>query len=114
MKKAYTLKRRAPDILTLELATVLSEGNSFEFKALFSVVHANLRARNAANGGEEMLRLRAYEKLQHLVQQGSVLKSAKSYCGNPAALAALKEHVAAEHGRNLLSAIRNTPLASVD
>lgn len=60
---------------------MLSEKASFEFKALFSVVHANLRARNAASGGEEMLRLRAYEKLQNLVQAGIVKKSGKEYTG---------------------------------
>src|SRR5207248_9003494 len=32
----------------------------------------NLRERNAASGGEEMLRLRVYEKLQGLVGKGAV------------------------------------------
>jgi len=101
-------KRRGPDIITLELVSVLSGGAWFEFKALFTVVHTNLRARDAANGGEEMLRLRAYEKLQNLVHQGSVEKSAKNYRGNATALAALKEHMAAEHCRDLLVAVKNT------
>jgi hypothetical protein len=35
----------------------------------------NLRERNAASGGEEMLRLRAYEKLQGLVNQGAVKRT---------------------------------------
>ena len=61
---------------------MLSKKASFEFKALFTIVHANLRARNAASGGEEMLRLRAYEKLQNLVQAGIV----KEYRGVPAGL----------------------------
>lgn len=69
-----------------ELATVLSEKTSFEFKALFSIVHANLRARDQASGGEEMLRLRAYEKLQNLVQAGIVKKVGKEYRGVPAGL----------------------------
>ena len=60
------------------MAVVLSNKASYEFKALFDVVHANLRARNAASGGEEMLRLRAYEKLQNLVQAGIVKKSARN------------------------------------
>ena len=60
---------------------VLSNKASYEFKALFDVVHANLRARNAASGGEEMLRLRAYEKLQNLVQAGIVKKVGKEYRG---------------------------------
>jgi len=66
---------------------VLAGKASFEFKALFSVVHANLKARNAANGGEEMLRLRAYEKLQHLVTSGVVKKIGREYQGIPKALA---------------------------
>ena len=60
---------------------MLSCKSSFEFKALFTVVHANLKARNAAGGGEEMLRLRAYEKLQALVQAGIVKKTGKEYKG---------------------------------
>jgi hypothetical protein len=84
MKSAFS--RRGPDIVTEELAAVLSKGAAFEFKPLFDVIHANLRLRNAANGGEEMLRLRAYEKLQNLVQQGIVTKTAKEYQGVPAAL----------------------------
>ena len=50
---------------------LLSKG-SFEFKPLFDILLVNLRERNAASGGEEMLRLRAYEKLQGLVNQGAV------------------------------------------
>ena len=51
---------------------VLSSRASFEFKPLFDIVIAKLRERNAASGGEEMLRLRVYEKLQGLVSQGAV------------------------------------------
>ena len=64
--------RRAPDNLTEELVAVLSSKTAFEFKPLFDILLANLRERNAASGGEEMLRLRAYEKLQSLVSQGAV------------------------------------------
>ena len=55
--------RRGPDVLTEELAVILSGDTSFEFKPLFILVYANLRARNLASGGEEMCRLRVYEKL---------------------------------------------------
>ena len=54
---------------------VLSGSTSFEFKPLFDIVHANLRARKSVSGGEEMLRLRAYEKLQSLVSRGMVKKT---------------------------------------
>jgi hypothetical protein len=64
--------RRAPDNLTEELVAVLSSKASFEFKPLFEIILVNLRERNAASGGEELLRLRAYEKLQGLVHQGAV------------------------------------------
>src|SRR4051794_35014823 len=67
-----SFKRRAPDNLTEELVAVLSSNASFEFKPLFDLLLVNLRERNAASGGEEMLRLRAYEKLQGLVSQGAV------------------------------------------
>ena len=53
--------RRAPDNITEELVAVLSSKASFEFKGLFDVIFLNLRERNAASGGEEMLRLRTYE-----------------------------------------------------
>jgi len=110
MIKAHTFKRRGPDILTLELASVLSEGAWFDFNTLFLMVHSNLRARGAAHGGEEMLRLRIYEKLQSLVQQSSVEKSAKSYRGHSPALAALKEHSAAElRAHRLSSQVQSCP-----
>jgi len=61
-----------PDNVTEELVAVLSSRASYEFKPLFDLVLFNLRERNAASGGEEMLRLRVYEKLQGLVSQGAV------------------------------------------
>jgi hypothetical protein len=71
-KRGLTFTRRAPDNITEELIAVLSSTASFEFKPLFEIMLSNLRERNAASGGEEMLRLRAYEKLQGLVSQGAV------------------------------------------
>jgi len=76
-RSAITFTRRAPDNLTEELVAVLSSNASFEFKPLFQIVLLNLRERNAANGGEELLRLRAYEKLQSLVHQGAVNRTVK-------------------------------------
>lgn len=86
--KKNGFSRRLPDLVTEELMSVLSRRSSYEFKQLFEIVHENLKARNAASGGEEMLRLRAYEKLQNLVSRGLVKKNAKKYKGLPAALAA--------------------------
>src|ERR1700682_5385001 len=86
--------RRAPDNITEELVAVLSSKASYEFKALFDVILSNLRERNAASGGEEMLRLRAYEKLQSLVSQGAVTRTVtgivKKYKGVGARLLALQ------------------------
>ena len=82
-------RRRLPDLVTQELVFVLSQKGPYEFKKLFEVVYDNLRGRNAANGGQEMLRLRAYEKLQNLVFSGAVKKDGKTYRGNAVALAAM-------------------------
>jgi hypothetical protein len=71
-KASVFFTRRAPDKITEELVAVLSSRASFEFKPLFDVVLLNLRERNLASGGEEMLRLRVYEKLQGLVGRGAV------------------------------------------
>jgi hypothetical protein len=79
------ISRRGPDLVTEELAVVLSGRASFEFKPLFEIVHTNLRARKSSGGGEEMLRLRTYEKLQTLVSQGmvkkTITKAGKKYQG---------------------------------
>ena len=90
MHKKTAFSRRLPDLVTEELAAALMSKTNFEFKDLFEVVHAKLKARNAASGGEEMLRLRAYEKLQNLVSRGMVKKEAKKYKGIPKVLATLE------------------------
>ena len=94
-----SISRRGPDLVTEELAVALSGPVSFEFKPLFELVHANLRARKSASGGEEMLRLRTYEKLQGLVNRGmvskTITKSGKHYKGL-AALSSLKPVVMGE------------------
>ena len=88
--KKTAFSRRLPDLVTEELAAVLTSKSSYEFKELFDIVHENLKNRNAASGGEEMLRLRAYEKLQNLVARGMVKKELKKYKGIPKQLATLE------------------------
>ena len=88
--KKTAFSRRLPDLVTEELAAALHARTFYEFKELFEVVHEKLRARNAASGGEEMLRLRAYEKLQNLVARGMVKKEGKKYKGIPKQLANLE------------------------
>ena len=99
-----------PDNITEELVAVLSSRASFEFKPLFDIILLNLRERNAASGGEEMLRLRAYEKLQTLVSQGVVNRTVngitKKYKGVTARLLALSAEMKvlrAEWDRRLLA-----------
>jgi hypothetical protein len=91
---AAFFSRRPPDIITEELVAVLSSRASFEFKPLFEVIMVNLRERSTASGGEEMLRLRSYEKLQSLVSQGAVQRKVngvtKKYKGVPARMLALR------------------------
>lgn len=95
MAKSFSgnFSRRGPDVVTEELVTALSGKTALEFKPLFDIVHENLRARKSASGGEEMLRLRTYEKLQGLVSQGmvskSITKAGKHYKGLPS-LASLR------------------------
>ena len=78
---------------------MLSTKASFEFKPLFDIILLNLRERNAASGGEEMLRLRAYEKLQGLVSQGAVRREVtgvtKKYKGVAARMAVLRTEMKA-------------------
>jgi hypothetical protein len=92
-KPGLSFTRRTPDCITEELVAVLSSKTSYEFKALFDIIFDNLKTRNAASGGEEMLRLRVYEKLQSLVSQGAVTRTAtgivKKYKGVAARLLTL-------------------------
>jgi hypothetical protein len=76
-RSAFSFTRRAPDNITEELIAVLSSKAAFEFKPLFEIMLFNLRERNAASGGEEMLRLRTYEKLQGLVNKGAVNRTVR-------------------------------------
>ena len=80
--KRTRFSRRLPDHVTDELVNVLgSDPKLFGFNELFEDVYERLKERNAVSGGEEMLRLRAYEKLQNLVTRGLVEKDGKEYRG---------------------------------
>ena len=76
---------------------MLSSKASFEFKPLFEIILLNLRERNATNGGEELLRLRVYEKLQGLVYQGAVKRTVigitKKYKGVPKRMVVLRTNM---------------------
>ncbi|CAN5589819.1 hypothetical protein BH09VER1_BH09VER1_40900 [soil metagenome] len=92
---------------------VLSDQKPYEFKALFTLIHVALRARNVTGGGEEMLRLRAYEKLQNLVLHGQVKKVGKQYKGIRKGLLLLSESLKAQReGLPFQPADRAKPAAS--
>jgi len=80
--KRTRFSRRLPDHVTDEIVNVLGGNDKlFGFNELFEDVYERLKTRNAVSGGEEMLRLRAYEKLQNLVTRGLVEKDGKEYRG---------------------------------
>lgn len=77
--KKVSFSRRIVDHVTDELVRVLSTGETYEFKPLFAKVFEGLKLKNAVSGGEEMLRLRSYEKLLRLTSCGLVEKTGKMY-----------------------------------
>jgi hypothetical protein len=95
MSRQKTFFRHRQDFVSEELTAALLEKASYEFNELFEAIYEKLRARNAVSGGEEMLRLRVYEKLQILVAQGLVKKTARKYSADRRALRARSVEVAA-------------------
>lgn len=92
--KRTRFSRRLPDHVTDEIVNVLGGNDKlFGFNELFEAVYERLKERNAVSGGEEMLRLRAYEKLQNLVTRGLVEKDGKEYRG--------LERIAEAHSDNI-------------
>lgn len=92
--KRTRFSRRLPDHVTDEIVNVLGGNDKlFGFNELFEEVYERLKERNAVSGGEEMLRLRAYEKLQNLVTRGLVEKDGKEYRG--------LERIAEAHSDNI-------------
>lgn len=86
--KRSRFSRRVPDHVTDEIVTVLGAEEGFlAFNDLFELVFTRLKEKNAVGGGEEMLKLRTYEKLQNLVTRGMIEKEGKAYKG----LSRLKE-----------------------
>lgn len=76
-----TSSRRVPDLLMEELVAALLCSKTIEFKSLFSLIHTALKEKKVSGGGEEMLRLRTYDKLQSLVRDGNVTKVQGRYKG---------------------------------
>lgn len=106
MTSKKTPSRRRPDYVSEEMATALLDQPTYAFHDLFQTVYERLRARNATSGGEEMLRLRVYEKLQILVAQGIVSKDGKQYTANQTKLRARETQMNAPKGAKALGPAR--------
>ena len=106
MKQTCHLVSSGPDYVVEELAAALSEPTWYEFKPLFLYIYGNLRARKAIGSGEEMLRLRTYDKLQSLVKHGYVEKKGSEYRGNSKQLADFRQHISAQHCQQLLDEVK--------
>jgi hypothetical protein len=99
---------RGPDYVAEEIATVLSTKATMEFKDIFDIVFANLRSKELSRSGEEMLRLRCYEKLQGLVSSGFVTRDAKKYKGVPKMLKEFFK-MAADHNARVAAGVAFQP-----
>ena len=62
--------RKTPDLVTDELILILHEAGMLEFNDIFQRTVVVMKAKHMSLGGEEILRLRIYEKLQNLVSAG--------------------------------------------
>ena len=68
--------RKTPDLVTDELILILHEAGMLEFNDIFQRTVVVMKAKHMSLGGEEILRLRIYEKLQNLVSAGGLMKKA--------------------------------------
>jgi len=71
--------RRLPDHVTIAMAHELKRLGIVSFNGLFEATYKKLQEWHLVSGGEEMTRLRAFEKLQIMVTQGLVRKIGKEY-----------------------------------
>ena len=79
VKRTFQFSKREPSPLIIHLEAELASGETVEFRPLFAVVMSKLREAGKASGGEEMLRLRAYNALQDYVRTGKVERSGQQY-----------------------------------
>jgi hypothetical protein len=89
-------------LVVIHLLEVLSSEEWVEFKPLFLTLLKTLRDAGKASGGEEMLRLRAYNALQVMVRQGVAERSGKNYrkaAVAPATLAGAPEAGPSSNGK---------------
>ena len=75
--------RKTPDLVTDELILILHEAGMLEFNDIFQRTVVVMKAKNMSLGGEEILRLRIYEKLQNQVSAGGLMKKGREYTALP-------------------------------
>jgi hypothetical protein len=85
--------RTSFDHITEELVIALSDGESMEFKDLFTKVYLELKRKKAGSGSEEVLRLRCYDRLLKLAGNGLVEKKERTFRALPGIEQALPAHV---------------------
>ena len=73
--------RKTPDLVTDELIIILHEAGMLEFNDIFQ--RTVIVKKHMSLGGEEILRLRSYEKLQGLVSAGGLVKKGREYTAQP-------------------------------
>jgi hypothetical protein len=89
MNKQSSQIRRRKDYASEELVAALLARPTYTFGDVFQVVNERLKARKVSSVGEEMLRLRVYERLQTFVSQGLVKKAGQEYTAVRSAVQAL-------------------------
>ena len=89
MNKQSSQIRRRKDYASEELIAALLAKSTYTFGEVFQVVNESLKARKVSAVGEDMLRLRVYERLQTFVSQGLVKKAGQEYTPVRSALQAL-------------------------
>lgn len=75
--------RRVSDQIREEIIDALLGAEMLEFNHIFMCVVDSLKKKGLATGGEEILKLRIYEKLQTLVALGALKKKGKEYTELP-------------------------------
>lgn len=75
--------RRVSDQIREEIIDALLGSGMLEFNEIFVCVVDSLKKKGLATGGEEILKLRIYEKLQTLVSLGALQKKGKEYTELP-------------------------------
>lgn len=71
--RKYHSSRKTPDLVTDVLILILHEAGVLEVNDIFQRAVIVMKENHIPLGGEEILRLRIYEKLQNLVSSGGLV-----------------------------------------